>query len=135
MKQYNLISENEESTVIAQYESQVVHESEYQSEAELEKAFIRQLEDQKYERLHIHNEKDLIANLRKQIERLNDYTFTEDEWKRFFEGNIARRNDGIEEKSFIIQEDYIQVLERDGGELPMNIYLIDKKNILRYILK
>ena len=129
MKQYNLISENEESTVIAQYESQVVHESEYQSEAELEKAFIRQLEDQKYERLHIHNEKDLIANLRKQIERLNDYTFTEDEWKRFFEGNIARRNDGIEEKSFIIQEDYIQVLERDGGELPMNIYLIDKKNI------
>lgn len=129
MKQYNLISENEESTVIAQYESQVVHESEYQSEAELEKAFIRQLVDQKYERLHIHNEKDLIANLRKQIERLNDYTFTDDEWKRFFEGNIARRNDGIEEKSFIIQEDYIQVLERDGGELPMNIYLIDKKNI------
>lgn len=129
MIEYNLISENEESTVIARFEKNMVRESDYQSEADLERAFIRQLEDQKYERLHIHHEQDLIANLRKQLERLNDYTFTDGEWKRFFENCIAHRNDGIEEKSFIIQEDYIQVLERDGCELPKNIYLIDKKNI------
>lgn len=132
MTQYNLVAENDESTVLSYFEgSSVAAETTYQSEAELEQAFIRQLQQQQYEYLPIHEEKDLVDNLRLQLERLNDYNFTDEEWERFFRNCIARPKDGIEEKSFVIQEDHIQVLERDGGLPPKNIYLIDKTHIHR----
>ena len=84
--------------------------------------------EQGYERLLIHNSQTLISNLRKQIEILNDYKFTDREWERFFNNNIANNNDGIVEKTRKIQEDYIQVLKKDDGT-SKNIYLLDKKNI------
>ena len=129
MANYNIVTENPDSTVLAAFEPAVRYETNYQSEADLERAFIRQLEAQKYEYLPIHSEADLVANLRRQIEKLNNYTFTDGEWQRFFTGCIARKNEGIEDKSFVIQEDYIQVLQRDGGQPEKNIYLIDKTNI------
>ncbi len=67
-KQYNLVVENMQSTVVASYElDKSKREKFYQSEAELEKAFINQLKDQAYEHLSITNEEGLILNLRKQI--------------------------------------------------------------------
>ena len=100
----------------------------YQSEAELEQEFIRLLCEQGYEYLQIHTEKDLIANLRLQLEKLNNYHFSEDEWKRFFTDSIANANEGIVEKTRKIQEDNVQVLKRDDGS-SKNITIIDKKNI------
>jgi type I restriction enzyme R subunit len=100
----------------------------YQSEAELEKAFIDQLQRQAYEYITIPDEASLIANLRTQLEALNHYSFTDGEWKRFFNTSIAAANEGIVEKTRRIQEDYIQVLERDDGT-SKNIHLIDKDNI------
>ena len=94
----------------------------------MEKEFIRLLCEQGYEYLHIHTEKDLIANLRTQLEKLNDYHFSDDEWKRFFSDILANSNAGIVEKTRIIQEDNVQVLKRDDGSTK-NITLIDKKNI------
>ncbi len=61
-----------------------------------------------------------------QLEKLNDYQFTEKEWKYFFESKIANPNSNIEDKTRLIQEDYIQVLTCEDGSL-RNIYLIDKK--------
>lgn len=128
MTHYKLISENTESTVVAEYQSEYKKETSYQSEAELEKVFIELLEKQAYTFLNIRTDKDLVNNLRLQLEKLNNYQFTEKEWKYFFESKIANPNSNIEDKTRLIQEDYIQALTCEDGSL-RNIYLIDKKNI------
>ena len=128
MSQYNLVVENPESTVVSEYLPMVRKESAYQSEAALEKSLIEQLRMQAYEYLPFNTEKELIQNLRSQLEQLNDYEFTDPEWEQFFNSRIANRNYDIEDKTTIIQEDHIQLLTRDDGTIK-NIYLIDKENI------
>ena len=117
-----------ESTVVSEYEPQETRSSAYQSEADLEQAFIDMLTQQGYEYVKIHKYDELVENLRKQLEKLNQFTFTDDEWKRFYSQNIASSNSSIEDKSRIIQEDNVQVLKCDDGT-SKNITLIDKKNI------
>lgn len=128
MSKYNLVVENPESTVVSEYLPMVRKESAYQSEAALEKSLIEQLRMQAYEYLPFTTEKQLIHNLRRQLEQLNDYEFTDREWEQFFNSRIANRNYDIEDKTTIIQEDHIQLLTRDDGTIK-NIYLIDKDNI------
>lgn len=128
MSQYNIIAESQEYTVVSEYEHAVSTSEAYQSEADLEREFIRLLTEQGYEYLPIHTEADLISNLRTRLEKLNGYRFTDNEWRHFFNECIANKNDDIVAKTTKIQEDYIQVLRRDTGE-SRNIYLIDKNNI------
>ncbi len=128
MSYYNIIAQTTESTVVTEYKSNSTRADAYQSEAELEKEFIRLLGEQSYEYLPIHKEADLIANLRKKLEELNDYVFTDSEWEQFFNNCIAGQNDGIVEKTRRIQDDHIQVLHRDNGSTK-NISLIDKTHI------
>ena len=128
MNQYNVIAQSEESTVLSEYIPQGKRAEGYQSEADLERELIKLLGELGYEYLPIHSEAELISNLRKKLEELNDYTFSESEWEQFFTGCIAGKNDGIVEKTRRIQEDYVQVLHRDNGATK-NITLIDKKNI------
>ena len=123
-----MVAENPQSTVVSDFEPVYRKSTQYQSEAEMERDFITQLEKQGYEYLPIKTEKELIDNLCRQLERLNDYKFTDTEWQSFFADKIANRNYGIVEKTAIIQEDYIQLLTRDDGTVK-NIYLIDKDNI------
>lgn len=125
---YNLVAENAQSTVVAEYTPDKNRAEHYQSEAELERAFIEQLESQAYGRLPITSEDDLVTNLRAQLEKLNDYTFTNKEWERFFKGEIANPNQSIEEKTATVQEDYIKNLTRDDGSTK-NIYLLRKDNV------
>ncbi len=125
---FNIVSQSSESTVVTEYKPQSKRSEAYQSEADLEKEFIRLLCELGYERLTIHKEADLIANLRTQLEKLNSYRFTDGEWKRFWDEVLANTNSGILEKTRLIQEDYVQVLRRDNGE-SKNIQLIDKKCI------
>lgn len=84
---YEPIALSNESTVVAEFlpEFLGVREAAYQSEAELEKAFIKQLQVQAYEYLPIASEADLIANLRRQLEKLNKLQFSDAEWDRFFQ--------------------------------------------------
>jgi len=129
MSIYNIVASTDEATVVAEYAAEYNARSEkYQSEAELEREFIRQLTSQGYEYISVHNETALVANLRNQLELLNDFTFTDSEWKRFFKECIANDNEGIVEKTRKIQDDYIQILKREDGTTK-NIYLLDKKNI------
>ena len=128
MNQYNVVVQSEESTVLAEYISQGKRAESYQSEADLEREFIKLLTELGYEYLPVHTEAELIINLRKKLEELNDYQFSDSEWEQFFSNCIAGKNDGIVEKTRRIQEDYIQVLHRDNGATK-NINLIDKKNI------
>ena len=128
MSYFNIVAQTTENTVVTEYEPDKTRSDSYQSEAALEKEFIRLLCEQGYEYLPIHSEAELTANLRQKLEELNGYTFTDSEWERFFSECIANANDGIEDKTRRIQEDFVQVLRRDTGE-SKNITLIDKKNI------
>lgn len=128
MSTYNIVLSTNESTVVTEYEPQVKRSDAYQSEAALEAAFIKMLGEQGYEYVTIHNSDALIANLRRQLELLNNYQFTDKEWDSFFKSKIANANEGIVEKTRKIQEDYVQNLTREDGTT-MNISLIDKKNI------
>lgn len=128
MSKYNVVMEMKNATVVSEYEPEKKRSDAYQSEAALEKEFIRMLTEQGYEYLTINDSDALVKNLRTQLELLNDYKFSENEWTRFFNSNIANNNEGIVEKTRKIQEDHIQVLKRDDGT-SRNIYLLDKKNI------
>lgn len=128
MTHYKLLAENNESTVVAEYKSEYKRESTYQSEDQLEKTFIRLLENQAYTYLPIKNQAELVDNLRLQLEMLNNYKFTDKEWKHLFEGVLANPNSGIQEKTTLIQESHIQTITCEDGSI-RNIYLIDKKNI------
>lgn len=126
---YDLIAENDESTVVAQFEdTYMVGERSYVSEKKLEDQLIHQLETQQYEFVPVTNEDDLIKNLRGQLEKLNKVVFNDAEWKRFFAENIAKPNAGIVEKTRIIQEDPRFTFTFDNGKMA-NIMLLDKKNI------
>lgn len=128
MTQYSILASTDEYTVVSEYKPEGKRAKSYQSEADLENAFIKQLVSQGYEYLEINSEEDLIQNLRKQLEKVNKYKFTDNEWEKFFKEKIANPNEGIVEKTRKIQKDYIQVLERDDGS-SKNIYLIHKDNI------
>lgn len=125
---YNIIAALSESTVVSEYIPEHRKSDAYQSEAALEKEFIRLLQGQGYEYIQVRSEAELIQNLRRQLEALNRMTFTEEEWKRFFKNNLAGANEGIVEKTRKIQSDHVQPLQRDDGT-SKNVYLLDKKNI------
>ena len=125
---------SDEFTVVGLYHSTHGEEHNYQSEAALEDDLIKQLCAQAYEYADIHDRDGLEANLRVQLEALNDYRFSDEEWKRFYRHSIveAPSADGnpVVANARRIQEDYVQVLTRDDGT-PKNISLIDKTNIHR----
>lgn len=125
---YNMLISTLESTVVTEYVKEDMPVYTYQSEADLEREFIKNLQNQGYEYLIIHNEKELIVNLKDKLEKLNNIIFSENEWERFFKEKIANKNESIVEKTRTIQEDYIKSFTRDNGTL-INISLIDKKNI------
>ncbi len=128
MTKFNIVAESARSTVVAEYTPETRNRGSYQSEADLEKEFIHNLIEQGYEYLPIHEENDLKKNLRKQLELLNNFEFSDTEWERFFRDNIANSNEGIVEKTRKIQNDHVQAFRQDDNATK-NIYLFDKKNI------
>jgi type I restriction enzyme R subunit len=125
---YDPVAVSAESTVVAEYFPDAIEETAYQSEAALERELIRLLQSQAYEYLPLTSEAELVANLRTQLEKLNNTTFSDAEWERFFTERIAGANEGIIEKTVRIQEDHVQILRRDDGSTK-NISLVDKANI------
>lgn len=128
-KNINLVAQNPQSTVVTEYIPSERKAESYQSEDALEKEFIKQLQSQAYEYLQITNSDDLVKNLRLQLEKLNNYTFTDNEWEHFFKIEIANPNQSIEEKTATIQESSTKNLYNEKWEFIRNIRLIDKDNI------
>jgi len=125
---YEPVAVSAESTVVAEFTPEPIGSSAYQSEAELEREFIKILHSQAYDYLPIKTEADLIDNLRVQLETLNKVQFSDQEWEQLFHGWIAKSGDGVVDKTVRIQEDYQYPLKRDDG-FTKNIALIDKTNI------
>lgn len=128
MAEINIIAENPNSTVVAEYVPIDKGAQKYQSEAELEAEFVRILQSNGYEYLRIGSNDDLLKNLRAQLTRLNAVTFSDPEWNQILTHYLSNKNDSIEEKTTKIQEDYIYNLRRDDGTTK-NIRIIDKDNI------
>jgi len=125
---YEPIAVSPESTVVAEFVSDAAGAAAYQSEAELEREFIRLLQGQAYEYLTIHTEADLLANLRTQLEALNAVRFSDAEWDRLLAEYLAGANDGAVEKTVRVQENHIHAFKRDDGTTK-NIALLDKQHI------
>ena len=125
---------SDEFTVVGLYHPTRDQEQDYQSEAALEDDLIKQLCAQAYEYADIHDCDGLEANLRVQLEALNDYRFSDREWKEFYRHSIvdvpSAAGNPVVAKARRIQEDHVQVLTRDDGTTK-NISLIDKTNIHR----
>ena len=123
------IAEMTGGIILANFEKDLkVRETSYQSEAELERQMIENLVSQGYERLIVKSNIDLYANLKNQIEKLNEVSFSYEEWSRFLTEYLDAPNDGMIEKTRKVQEDHIYDFIFDNGNLK-NIKIIDKKNI------
>ena len=125
---YNVVAQTNLDTVVSKYEPVKRQSMDYQSEAELENELIRMLCEQGYSYLNITSEADLIRNLRKQIESLNNYKFSNDEWEYLFKNYISNASMSIKDKTRTIQEDNKVNIKGDDN-FTKNIILIDKKNI------
>ena len=134
MTQYNTIAELQNFIVLDSYTKNfLINEppAGYQSEAALEHELIKDLQGQGYEYLpNLVTPEALLANVRKQLQTLNNIAFTDAEWKRFLEEYLDKASDDIVDKTRKVQDDYIYDFVFDDGHI-QNIYLVDKQNVAR----
>ena len=134
MTQYNTIAELQNFIVLDSYTKNfLINEppAGYQSEAALEHELIKDLQGQGYEYLpNLVTPEALLANVRKQLQTLNNVAFTDAEWKRFLDEYLDKPSDNIVDKTRKVQDDYIYDFVFDDGHIK-NIYLVDKQNITR----
>ena len=131
MIDYKAIAETNQFIVLDRYTKCVQLSETYQSEYDLEREFIADLENQGYEYLPDVNTPDaLLANVRQQLQTLNKLQFSESEWQRFVETFLDRPSETVIDKTRKIHNDYIHDFVFDDGRI-QNIYLLDKKNVTR----
>ena len=131
---YKTIAESNNFIVLDKYTKQsVMNESPgwYQSEAALEQEFIRDLINQGYEYAsNINSLPAMLANVREQLQSLNNMEFSDGEWSRFVEEYLDKPGENQVEKARKIHDNYIYDFVFDDGHI-QNIYLVDKKYITR----
>ncbi|MBO1109761.1 type I restriction endonuclease subunit R [Plesiomonas shigelloides] len=128
---YKTIAESNSFIVLDKYAKEWHVAENYQSESDLENELIQDLANQGYEYLPALNDPDaMLANVRVQLQVLNDVQFTESEWQRFVETWLDNPSDSIIDKTRKIHDDYIHDFVFDDGHIK-NIYLVDKKHITR----
>ncbi len=131
MIDYKAIAESKNFIVLDKYAPEWKVAEGYQSEGDLEREFIQDLQNQGYEYLPgLATPQALLANVRVQLQTLNNVQFAEGEWLRLVETWLDKPSDGIVEKTRKIHDDYIHDFVFDDGRI-QNIYLLDKKNIAR----
>ncbi len=131
MTDYKTIAESKNFIVLDKYAPEWKVAEGYQSEGDLEREFIQDLQNQGYEYLPgLNTPQALLANVRVQLQTLNSVQFADAEWQRFVETWLDKPSDGIVEKTRKVHDDYIHDFVFDDGRI-QNIYLLDKKNIAR----
>ena len=134
MTDYKPIAELNNFIILDKYEKQlVIRESAvvYQTESSLEREFIKDLVNQGYEYLpRLTTPKEMLENIRVQLQILNNTQFSEGEWKRFCEEYLDKPSDNHVDKTRKIHNDYIYDFVFDDGHV-QNIYLVDKTNITK----
>ncbi|HEY9268674.1 MAG TPA: type I restriction endonuclease subunit R [Methylotenera sp.] len=129
MSEYKTIAKTNKFIVLDNYTKQGQWNQSYQSEYDLEREFIADLENQGYEYLcDLNSPQTMLSNVRLQLQALNDVQFLDTEWQRFVETYLDKPSDNIIDKTRKIHDDYIHDFVFDDGRI-QNIYLLDKKNI------
>ena len=125
------IAESRNFIVLDKYTKDWQVNETYQTEYDLEREFISDLQHQGYEFLADLSTPDaMLANVREQLQTLNNVQFSDSEWRRFNETYLDKPSDSIIDKTRKIHDDYIYDFVFDDGRI-QNIYLLDKKNIAR----
>ena len=131
VEQTKPIVESNHFIVLDKYDREWDAKKGYQSERDLERELIQDLVNQGYEYLpELNSQKNMLANVRVQIQALNDVQFKDGEWKRFIETYLDKPSDKIVDKTRKIHDDYIHDFVFDDGHI-QNIYLVDKKHLAR----
>jgi type I restriction enzyme, R subunit len=131
MIDYKTIAESNSFIVLDKYVREFKVAENYQSESDLEREFIQDLKNQGYEYLpNLNTPEGLLANVREQLQALNNMQFSDSEWPRFVETYLDKPSDNIVDKTRKIHDDYIHDFVFDDGHI-QNIYLLEKKNIAR----
>ncbi len=131
MKAYKTIAESNNFIVLDKYTKHLQVNETYQSEYDLEREFITDLENQGYHyRRDVNSHETMLANVRVQLQALNNVQFLEGEWRRFVEGYLDKPSDSIVDKTRKIHDDYIHDFVFDDGHI-QNIVLLDKQHIAR----
>ena len=131
MYEYKAVAESNSFIVLDRYARAWQLNESYQSEGDLEREFIQDLHNQGYEyEPGLNTPEKLLANVREQLQTLNNMKFADGEWMRFVETWLDKPSDGIVDKTRKIHNDYIHDFVFDDGHI-QNIYLVDKKNIAR----
>jgi len=130
MTNYNAIAESNNFIILEKY-TKVQQSDGYQSESDLERELIQDLVNQGYQYLpSVTNPQSMLANVREQLQTLNNVQFSEGEWKRFVENFLDTPSDSITDKTRKIHDNHIHDFVFDDGHI-QNIYLLDKKNLAR----
>jgi type I restriction enzyme R subunit len=133
MSTYKTIAESNNFIILDKFTKYYeVHEAPaiYQTEANLEKEFIKDLINQGYENLSLKTYQEMLSNARIQLQTINNMTFLDNEWARFVEEYLDKPSDNLVEKTRKIHDNYIYDFVFDDGHI-QNIYLVDKNNITR----
>ena len=131
MTEYKTIAESKTFIILDKYKPAWQVAESYQSEGDLERELIEDLVNQGYEfRADLNTQKALLANVRTQLQTLNNVDFSDKEWKRFVESYLDKPSEGIVDKTRKIHDDFIHDFVFDDGRI-QNIYLLDKKNLTR----
>ena len=133
MKQYKTIAESNNFIVLDKYKKfSELNESpiSYQTEADLEKELVKDLANQGYEYVKsLTTPKAMLANVRVQLQNLNQMQFTDKEWARFVAEYLDKPSDNLVDKTRKLHDNYIYDFVFDDGHI-QNIYLVDKKNVV-----
>ena len=125
------IAESNNFIILDKYVEDWLDADSYQSESDLERELIQDLVNQGYDfQPALNNPSAMLANVRVQLQGLNNVQFSDDEWSRFVETYLDKPSDSIVDKTRKIHDDYIHDFVFDDGRI-QNIYLLDKKNIAR----
>lgn len=134
MNTYKTIAESNNFIVLDKYTKySETHEAAavYQTEAALEQEFIQDLINQGYENpTHLTSIAAMLANVRVQLQALNNMMFTDGEWARFVEEYLDKPSDNLVDKTRKLHDDYIYDFVFDDGHI-QNIYLVDKQHVAR----
>ena len=134
MTTYKTIAESNNFIVLDKYTKySEVNEApvSYQTESALEKEFIEDLVNQGFENpKNLNTLSAMLANVRVQLQALNNMEFNDGEWARFVEEYLDKPGDNIVDKTRKIHDNYIYDFVFDDGHI-QNIYLVDKQHIIR----
>ena len=130
MHEYKAIAESNNFIVLDKYTKEWADNDSYQSESELEQELIQDLVNQGYEKVTFQTNEALLANVRVQLQTLNNVLFSDAEWQRIVQTWFDKPSDGIVEKTRKIHDNCVLDFEFDNGTL-QNIYLLDKKTLAR----